>query len=75
MTGQLHEQPKHKHLRIVEVLGEPLIVERLLEIGFAPGEEIKVVGQMLWAGPLIIQVRGTTVALRQNEARCIQVLT
>lgn len=75
MTGPLNKQPQNKLVRIVEVLGDPIVVERLLEIGFTPGEEISILGRTLLSGPMIIQVRDTTVALRQEEAQCIQVLT
>lgn len=74
MTGPLHQQSFHKEHRIVGVQGDPLIVERLLEMGFAPGEVVNIRNQMMFSGPFIIEVQGTAVALRQEEAMCVQVL-
>jgi len=74
MTGALHLQAKNQVYRIIEVGGNDVIVERLLEMGFAPGEEVRVVSQMMFAGPMITEIQGATVALRLEEAACIQVL-
>ena len=50
------------------------VVIRLLEIGFVPGEVVRV--RALGPGgrePLAVQVGGTTFALRRHEAEHIQV--
>ncbi len=53
--------------------GPPVVVERLYEIGFLPGETIRVLGRAPFGGPWIVEVRGVTVALRQSEAECLWV--
>lgn len=52
--------------------GPSHIIERLIELGFTIGEKILPRGQAPFGGPLIVQVRGTAVALRLDEARCVR---
>lgn len=53
--------------------GPALMVERLYEIGFLPGEHFSVLGKIPFGGPWLICVRGVTVALRESEAECLRV--
>jgi len=43
----------------------------LLEMGFTPGEEIQVLSKSPFNGPISVALRGTVIALRQNEANLI----
>lgn len=48
----------------------------LEEIGFIPGEEVRVMARSLPGGdPLVVRVGGSTFALRLAEAACIHVET
>lgn len=50
------------------------ISHRLRELGFVPGEAVKVVGQgLIGRDPLLVQVGFTRFALRRNEAERIRV--
>lgn len=50
------------------------LVLRLVEIGFLPGEPVRVVARGFPGGdPLAVRVGGTTFALRRHEAACIRV--
>jgi Fe2+ transport system protein FeoA len=53
--------------------GEPVIVERLSELGFVPGESVLLRRRLVFNGPLIVEVRGVPVALRAEEASCLRV--
>ena len=46
---------------------------RILEIGFTPGEEIELINKSLFNDPLAFAIRGTLIAIRKNEADCIEV--
>lgn len=46
---------------------------RILEIGFTPGEEIELINKSFFNDPLAFAVRGTVIAIRKNEADCIEV--
>lgn len=46
---------------------------RLMEFGFTPGQEIKLVAKSLFKDPTAYSVRGTVIALRSNEAQCIKI--
>lgn len=46
---------------------------RLLDLGFVPGTEVKVVMASPLGDPVAYEVRGTTVALRREQARAIRI--
>jgi DtxR family Mn-dependent transcriptional regulator len=46
---------------------------RLLDLGFVPGTEVKVVMESPLGDPVAYEVRGTTVALRRAQARAIRI--
>jgi ferrous iron transport protein A len=54
----------------------PELLRRLVEIGFLPGERVRVVARGVFGGnPLAVRVGTATFALRRLEARCIQINT
>ena len=59
-----------------ERVGEDALerVRQLEEIGFLPGEPVRVLSRGVWGGePLAVRVGLSTFALRREEARCIEV--
>lgn len=46
---------------------------RLMEMGFTPGQEVKVIAKSPFRCPMAVSVRGTVIALRKNEAECIHI--
>jgi ferrous iron transport protein A len=44
---------------------------RILEIGFTPGQEIELISSSIFNDPLAFSLRGTLIAIRKTEARCI----
>lgn len=50
------------------------LLRRLTEIGFLPGERVRVVARGVFGGtPLAVRVGTATFALRRAEARCVHV--
>jgi len=47
--------------------------QRILEIGFTPGQEIELIVKPLFNDPLAFSVRGSIIAIRKDEADCIKV--
>jgi ferrous iron transport protein A len=47
--------------------------QRILEIGFTPGQEIELINKSIFNDPLAFSVRGSLIAIRKNEADCIKV--
>jgi len=46
----------------------------LAEIGFLPGEQVRVTARSVWGGdPMVVRVGQSTFALRRAEAACVQV--
>jgi len=51
------------------------IAQRLRDLGFVPGEPVRVVARAPWgADPLLIQIGSTRFALRRAEAQRVSVL-
>lgn len=46
---------------------------RLMEIGFTPGQEVRMIAKSPFSDPLAVSIRGTVIALRKQEAECILV--
>ncbi|MCB0728732.1 MAG: FeoA family protein [Ignavibacteria bacterium] len=44
---------------------------RILEIGFTPGQEIQLVSSPLFNDPIALMIRGSIIAIRKSDARCI----
>jgi ferrous iron transport protein A len=49
------------------------IVRRLAEIGFLPGEAIRVIARVPGGGPIAVRIGSSTFALRPHEASCIRI--
>ena len=44
---------------------------RILEIGFTPGQEIQLVSRSIFNDPIALSIRGSIIAIRKSDARCI----
>ncbi len=44
---------------------------RLMEIGFIPGSTVEHLHRTPFNGPLVFGCRGTSIALRHEDARCV----
>ena len=51
--------------------GAHSLAMRLRETGFTPGTPVKMVMKTPFGDPVIYELRGTHIALRKNEAACI----
>ena len=58
---------------ISQIVGGDDLSMQLEEMGFVPGCEVSVVSRGPFAGPVALAVRGTTIALRRNEASRIKI--
>ena len=46
---------------------------RIIEFGFTPGQEIETVNKPIFNDPISFSLRGTLIALRKSDARCIKI--
>jgi ferrous iron transport protein A len=60
-------------VRITRLDGPKVDCDRLLDLGFTPGEEVAVTHLAPLGDPLVIRVRGALLALRKREAAWILV--
>ncbi len=60
--------------RILTVDLEEGLRTRMLALGLSPGQEIKLMRQAAWGGPLQVRVGTTDIILRIADARVITVV-
>jgi ferrous iron transport protein A len=51
----------------------PGVARRLAEIGFLPGEAIRVLARVPGGNPIAVRIGSSTFALRRHEAACVLV--
>lgn len=49
------------------------VARRLAEIGFLPGETIRVLARVPGGNPIAVRIGNSTFALRRHEAACVRV--
>ena len=64
----------HSRGKIHRVKGGGAVNRRLRDMGLVPGTDILVQGRAPLYDPVNIKVRGNNLALRNNEADCIEVV-
>lgn len=67
----LADLPPETTKTIANLSGNAVLVARLRELGFIVGADVKVVGRAPFGEPVLVEIRGSTVALRKAEARCV----
>lgn len=71
MTTTLANSPNQSEGEIRDLQGDPIFLARLRELGFIRGEKVRVQGRAPFGEPIIVEIRGATVALRKQEAACV----
>ena len=69
----LSDMPLNRWCRIERLEGPQIDRERLIDLGFTPGEEIVVTHSSPLGDPLVVRVRDALLALRRREAAWIWV--
>ena len=64
---------RHQKYLVSDIVATPQEQSRLKDLGFIQGKEIFLDYKCSEKGPFIISVNDEYVALRENEAACIQV--
>ncbi len=59
---------------IQDITAEPLVRERLLEMGLAPGRSVRRLAALPFGGPVVVQAGSLFLALRLSEAECVWVI-
>ena len=69
----LSSVPLNRPVRIERIEGPKRDCDRLLDLGFTPGEVVCVTHLAPLGDPLVVRVRGALLALRKREASWILV--
>lgn len=59
--------------KVVHVIGDGAISQRLMEMGITPGVTIRFIGSAPLGDPLEYEVRGYRLCMRRSEAEQIEV--
>jgi ferrous iron transport protein A len=73
MTRRLSDVALNHWFRIEKLDGPQEDCNRLMDLGFTPGEEVIVTHRAPLGDPLVVRVRGALLALRKREAAWIRV--
>lgn len=71
----LENFPENSIVRVAQVRGNGSLRQRLLDLGFTQNTIVKVKGTAPLGDPIMVSLRGTTIALRRDEAKNIIVET
>lgn len=69
----LDQLPGGRIATVTGLAGDALLRERLAELGFTPGTEVRMIRKAPLGDPLHVRVRNGSFAVRADEARCIEV--
>ncbi len=69
----LVELPAGTWGQIAGICGDDADCQRLVELGFTPGEWVRIVAEAPLGGAFAVNLRGTVFALRDAEAACIRI--
>ncbi len=65
--------PRNTWTKVLEVGGDRGFRRRLLEMGFVPGTQVKIVGRAPMGDPLELEVGGGRLSIRKAQAAAILV--
>lgn len=69
----LGDLEKKQSARIVTIAAEHKVIKRLADLGLVPNTQVKILRKTIFYGPLVIQVRGISLALGKGVAKKILV--
>ena len=64
----LSKLPVGQSAHIKSVAGTDSLSQQIKEMGFVPGSHVTLLSRGPFRSPFIVSIRGTTIALRKNEA-------
>lgn len=73
MNSDLSRLGNGQEARIRRVGGHAALGRRLQELGFVPGTQVRRIAGAAFGGALAFRVRGSTIALRRDDAACVEI--
>ena len=73
-TLKLNKVRVGRSVRVVRVLGEGALRQRILDMGLTKNAEVKVLKMAPFGDPIEVTVRGFQLSLRKAEAACVEVV-
>ena len=75
MTCSLKDLPEKIQARVVDLKGEPSLIQYLMDMGIRDNIVIKLIGKLFFGSNYIIQIGNEHLVLRKKEAQCLKVTT
>ncbi|MBE7491590.1 MAG: ferrous iron transport protein A [Planctomycetes bacterium] len=75
MAATLAQLKPGQSARVTDVRGDPVLQQRILEMGILPGTDIRLVRVAPLGDPMEFAVLGYNISLRKSEAECVCVET
>ena len=69
---KLSELDNGKSALIREVKGNDDLSRQIKEMGFVPGSTVRVHSRGPFGSPIVVELRGATIAMRKNEAERVE---
>lgn len=73
MTTTLAKLPVGASARVTDVKGDPVLEQRLLEMGLIPGTTVTLVRIAPLGDPMEFRVMGYSLSLRKSEAAAVSI--
>jgi ferrous iron transport protein A len=71
MAATLAQLKPGQSARVTDVRGDPVLQQRILEMGILPGTDIRLVRVAPLGDPMEFAVLGYNISLRKSEAECV----
>lgn len=72
---KLSDIPIGVKAKIIKILSKGLSKQRLLDLGMVKGSTIYVLIKSMWGDPTVYLIKGTCIALRDEETNNIEVIS
>lgn len=73
MMESLAQLKRGESAIIRSIEGQESACMKLMDLGFTPGQEIRVLSTTIMNDPMAVSLRGTIIAIRRKEAICIKI--
>ena len=75
MTCRLKDLPEKMQARVVNMEGDHILIQCLMDMGIRNNSVVKMIGKLFFGSNYIIEIGNEYLVLRKKEAQCLKVTT
>ena len=75
MTCRLKDLPEKMQARVVNMEGDHILIQYLMDMGIRNNIVVKMIGKLFFGSNYIIEIGNEYLVLRKKEAQCLKVTT